>query len=126
MHATASLDQQFGRFHDHWHPKTVATVNDDEVKLVKVQGEFVWHQHQDTDELFVVIDGQLRIQLHNHGDVALGPGELLVVPRGLRHCPAADQETRVVFLELRDTVNTGDADRVAPSASRSPDRSRTH
>jgi mannose-6-phosphate isomerase-like protein (cupin superfamily) len=113
-----NLDQQFERFHDHWHPKIVATVNDDEVKLGKVQGEFVWYQHQGTDELFLVIDGQLRIQLHNHGDVILRPSELFVVPRGLRHCPAAEQETRVVFLELRDAVNTGDADRVGTVGER--------
>jgi mannose-6-phosphate isomerase-like protein (cupin superfamily) len=86
-----NLDQQFGRLHDHWHPKTVATGNDYEVKLVKVQGEFVWQQHQDTDELLLVIDGQLRIQLQNHGDVALGPGELLVVPRG---CATTQPPTR--------------------------------
>jgi mannose-6-phosphate isomerase-like protein (cupin superfamily) len=66
----------------------------------------------------VVIDGQLRIQLHNHGDVILRPSELFVVPRGLRHCPAADQETRVVFLELRDAVSTGDADRVGTVGER--------
>jgi mannose-6-phosphate isomerase-like protein (cupin superfamily) len=118
MNATVNLDQQFERFYDHWHPKIVATVNDDDVKLVKVQGEFIWHQHQDTDELFLVIDGQLRIQLQNHGDVILRPGELFVVPRGARHCPAADQETRVVFLDLRDTVNTGDADRVGTVGER--------
>jgi len=99
----------------------VATVNDCDVMLIKVQGEFVWHQLQDTDELFLVIDGQLHIQLHNHHDVLLRPGERLVVPRGVRHCLAADQETRVLFLELRDMVDTGDADRVCTSASGSPD-----
>jgi mannose-6-phosphate isomerase-like protein (cupin superfamily) len=118
MHAAVNLDQQFGRFHDHWHPKIVASVNDDEVKLVKVRGEFVWHQHQDTDELFLVVDGQLRIQLQDHDDVVLGPGELFAVPGGARHCPAADQETRVVFLELGDTVNTGDAHRVGTVGQR--------
>jgi mannose-6-phosphate isomerase-like protein (cupin superfamily) len=121
-----NLDQQFERFHDHCHPKTVATVNDDEVKLVKVQGEFVWHQHQDTDELFEVIDGQLRVQLHNHGDVLLRPSELFVVSRGLRHCPAADQETAWCFwsCEMRSApaMPTG----WAPATSGSPDRSRTH
>jgi mannose-6-phosphate isomerase-like protein (cupin superfamily) len=66
----------------------------------------------------VVIDGQLRIQLQHHDDVVLGPGELFVVPRGVRHCPAAEQETRVVFVELRDTVNTGDADRVGTVGER--------
>jgi mannose-6-phosphate isomerase-like protein (cupin superfamily) len=75
-------------------------------------------QHQDTDELFLVIDGQLRIQLQDHDDVLLGPGELFVVPHGVRHCPAADQETRVLLLELQDTVNTGDATRVGTVGER--------
>jgi len=118
MHTKVNLDQQFQRFHDHWHPRIVATVNDYDVKLVKVQGEFVWHQHDATDELFLVIDGQLRIQLQDHRDVVLGPGELFVVPRGVRHCPAADQETRALFLELHDTVNTGDADRAGTVGER--------
>jgi mannose-6-phosphate isomerase-like protein (cupin superfamily) len=118
MNTKVNLDQQFKLFHDHWHPRIVATVNDYDIKLVKVQGEFVWHQHQDTDELFLVIDGQLRIQLQDHDDVVLGPGELFVVPREVRHCPAADQETRVLLLELQDTVNTGDADRVGTVGER--------
>jgi mannose-6-phosphate isomerase-like protein (cupin superfamily) len=118
MAAKVNLHQQFERFHDHWHPRIVATVNDYGVKLVKVQGEFVWHQHQDTDELFLVIDGQLRIQLQDHDAVILGPGDLFVVPRGVRHCPAADQETRLLFLELQDTVNTGDADRAGTVGER--------
>jgi mannose-6-phosphate isomerase-like protein (cupin superfamily) len=118
MDAKVNLDQQFGRFHDYWSPRIVATVNDYDIKLVKVQGEFVWHQHQDTDELFLVIDGQLRIQLQDHDDVLLGPGELFVVPRGVRHCPAADQETRVLLLEPQDTVNTGDAARVGTVGER--------
>jgi mannose-6-phosphate isomerase-like protein (cupin superfamily) len=102
MDAKVNLDQQFKRFHDHWHPRIVAILNDYDIKLVKVQGEFVWHQHQDTDELFLVIDGRLRIQLQDHDDVVLGPGELFVVPRGVRHCPAADQER----LELTGMVDT--------------------
>ena len=118
MDTKVNLDQQFGRFHDHWHPRIVATVNDYDIKLVKVQGEFVWHQHHDTDELFLVVDGRLRIQLQDHEDIVLGPGELFVVPRGVRHCPAADQETRVLLLELQDTVNTGDAERVGTVGER--------
>jgi mannose-6-phosphate isomerase-like protein (cupin superfamily) len=91
MAAKVNLHQQFERFHDHWHPRIVATVNDYDVKLVKVQGEFVWHQHQDTDELFLVIDGQLRIQLQDHEAIILGPGELFVVPRG---CATVQPPTR--------------------------------
>jgi mannose-6-phosphate isomerase-like protein (cupin superfamily) len=105
-----NLDEQFGRFDEHWSPKIVAAVNDYDVKVVKVQGEFVWHQHDDTDELFLVTAGRLRIRVEDQDDVVLGPGELFVVPRGVRHCPVAGEETRVVLLEPRETVNTGDAD----------------
>ena len=104
-----NLAAQFGRFHDHWSPKIVAALNDYDVKVVKVQGRFVWHQHDETDELFLVMAGQLRIQLQDRDDVVLGAGELFVVPRGVRHCPVADAETHVLLLEPRDTVNTGDA-----------------
>ena len=110
MAGKVNLDEQFGRFDDRWSPKIVASVNDYDVKVVKVQGEFVWHQHQETDEFFLVTAGQLRIRLQDQDEVVLGPGELFVVPRGVRHCPVADEETRVVLLEPRETVNTGDAD----------------
>jgi mannose-6-phosphate isomerase-like protein (cupin superfamily) len=78
------------------------------VEVVKVRGEFVWHAHPDTDDFFLVLDGELTIQLED-GDVHLGPGELYVVPRGVRHCPRADQEARVLLIEPRGTPNTGDA-----------------
>jgi mannose-6-phosphate isomerase-like protein (cupin superfamily) len=105
-----NLDQQFARFQEHWSPKIVAGLNDYDVKVVKILGEFVWHQHDDTDELFLVTAGRLRIRLEGQEDVVLGPGELVVVPRGVRHCPVADEETRLVLLEPRGTTNTGDAD----------------
>jgi mannose-6-phosphate isomerase-like protein (cupin superfamily) len=108
--AKVALEEEFGRFDDHWRPKIVARVNDYDVKVVKVRGEFVWHQHDDTDELFLVTAGQLRIRLQDDDHVVLNPGELFVVPRGVRHCPVADEETHVVLLEPRETVNTGDAD----------------
>jgi mannose-6-phosphate isomerase-like protein (cupin superfamily) len=82
-----------------------------DVKVVKVQGTFVWHQHDETDELFLVTAGQLRIHLQDRDDVVLGAGELFVVTRGVRHCPVADTETHLVLLEPRDTFNTGDAER---------------
>jgi mannose-6-phosphate isomerase-like protein (cupin superfamily) len=104
-----NLQERFGRFDDLWSPKIVGTVNDYDLKLVKVRGEFVWHQHDDTDEFFLVTKGRLRIQLEGRADVVLEPGEFLVVPRGLRHCPVAELETQVVLLEPRGTVNTGDA-----------------
>lgn len=103
-----NLTRLLGEFDDHWSPRVVADLNDDEVKLVKVAGEFVWHTHDDTDELFLVLSGRLTIQLRDR-DVVLEPGELFVVPRGVEHCPRADVETAVLLLEPRGVVNTGDA-----------------
>jgi mannose-6-phosphate isomerase-like protein (cupin superfamily) len=102
-----NLAERFGRFTEHWSPKIVAEVNDMQVKVVKLSGEFVWHQHDDEDELFWVVDGRLRIRFRS-GDRELGPGELLVVPRGVEHCPIAlTEEVRVVLLEPKGTLNTG-------------------
>jgi mannose-6-phosphate isomerase-like protein (cupin superfamily) len=102
------LAERFGQFSALWSPKVIARLNDYEIKLVKLTGEFVWHSHEDTDELFLVIDGELRIQLRD-GDVTVGPGQLFVVPRGVEHCPVADGEVRAVLIEPADVVNTGDA-----------------
>jgi len=82
-------------------------MNDYEVKVVKVLGEFIWHDHANTDEFFLVLDGQLILRLID-GEVVLNPGELYVVPRGEKHCPFASQETQVLLIEPRETVNTGD------------------
>jgi mannose-6-phosphate isomerase-like protein (cupin superfamily) len=103
-----NLAELFGRFDEQWSPKKIADLNDYEVKLVKLQGEFVWHSHEDTDELFLVVDGELTIQLRDR-DVVLRSGELFVVPRGVEHCPRAERETAVLLLEPRGVVNTGDA-----------------
>jgi len=105
-----NLQEQFARFHDHWSPKIVASVNDYDVKLVKARGEFVWHHHDATDEVFLVMAGQLRIQLQDRDDIVLGPGELFVVPRGVCHRPVAGEETHLVLLEPHATVNTGDTE----------------
>jgi mannose-6-phosphate isomerase-like protein (cupin superfamily) len=105
-----NLREQFARFDDHWSPKIVASVNDYDVKLVKVQGEFLWHQHDATDEVFLVTAGQLRIQLQDRDDVVLSQGELFVVRRGVRHRPVAGEETHLVLLEPHATLNTGDAE----------------
>lgn len=106
--APIDLAEKFGLFSAHWSPKVIARLNDYEIKLVKVKGEFVWHTHEDTDELFLVIDGELTIQLRD-GDVTLGPGQLFVVPRGVEHCPIADGEVRAMLIEPAGVVNTGDA-----------------
>jgi mannose-6-phosphate isomerase-like protein (cupin superfamily) len=107
-HTPVDIGEVLSRFSEHWSPKTVARLNDYEVKVVKLQGEFVWHAHHDTDELFLVIDGRLTIQLRD-GDVELGPGQLFVVPRGVEHCPIAGGEVQVLLIEPASVVNTGDA-----------------
>jgi mannose-6-phosphate isomerase-like protein (cupin superfamily) len=92
---------------DRWSPDVVAAVNDHDVKVVRIHGEFQWHKHTNEDELFLVTKGRLTMQFRD-GDVELGPGELIVVPRGVEHCPRADEETHVVLFEPKTTVRTGD------------------
>jgi mannose-6-phosphate isomerase-like protein (cupin superfamily) len=89
-------------------PGIVGYFNDNKLQVAKVKGEFVWHSHPETDDFFFVLDGRLTIQLRDR-DVELGPGELFVVPRGVEHCPRADEEAHVLLIERRGTVNTGDA-----------------
>jgi mannose-6-phosphate isomerase-like protein (cupin superfamily) len=102
-----NLAERFGRFTEHWSPKVVGEVNEMHVKLVKLSGEFVWHHHDDEDELFLVVEGRLRIRFRS-GDREVGPGEFLVVPRGVEHCPVAiTDEVCVVLLEPKGTLNTG-------------------
>ena len=108
MTAAVDLAAKLAQFTDHWSPKVVARLNDYEVKVVKLQGEFTWHTHEDTDELFLVVDGTLTIQLSD-GDVTLGAGQLYVVPRGVEHCPRADGEVSALLIEPAGVVNTGDA-----------------
>lgn len=92
---------------EHWQPHRLTSVNDYDLKVVKLQGEFVWHTHPDTDELFLVLSGELTIQLRD-GDVVLGPQDVFVVPRGVEHCPRADGEVAALLVEPQGTVNTGD------------------
>ena len=108
VNGPVDLAERLSQFSEHWSPKVVARLNDYEVKVVKVEGEFVWHTHEDTDELFLVIDGELTIRLRD-GDVVLRPGQLYVVPRGVEHCPSADGEGHAVLVEPTGVVNTGDA-----------------
>src|SRR5215469_5364728 len=103
-----NLESLLARVSEHWAPKKIAELNDYDVKIVKMLGDFTWHRHADTDELFLVIDGRLTIQLRG-GAVSLGSGELFVVPRGAEHCPRADVETAVLLIEPRSVINTGDA-----------------
>lgn len=92
---------------EHWSPRVVGQVNDQYVKVAKLLGEFVWHAHDDEDELFLVVTGTLRIQLEGREEVRLGPGEFFVVPRGVRHNPIADEEVHVVLIETVTTAHTG-------------------
>lgn len=92
-----------------YRPGIVGHYNDNKLAVVKVDGEFVWHSHADTDDFFLVLDGRLTIQLRDRDDVVLKAGELYVVPAGVEHCPKADAECHVLLIEPRGTVNTGDA-----------------
>jgi mannose-6-phosphate isomerase-like protein (cupin superfamily) len=92
---------------EHWQPHRLASVNDAEVKVAKLLGEFIWHAHPESDELFLVVSGSLTLQLRDR-DIALGPDNVFVVPRGVEHCPRAVEEASVVMVELQGTVNTGD------------------
>jgi mannose-6-phosphate isomerase-like protein (cupin superfamily) len=102
-----NLAQKFELFDDHWSPKIVGDVNGTLVKVVKVRGEFLWHHHENEDELFLVVAGRLTIRLRD-GDVVLEPGEFVVIPRGVEHMPVAEEETRIVLIEPATTLNTGD------------------
>jgi mannose-6-phosphate isomerase-like protein (cupin superfamily) len=102
-----NLTEKFGRFDDLWSPKIVADLNDSHVKLAKVQGEFVWHQHAEEDELFVVLRGELTIELRD-GTVTLGPGELVVIPKGVEHRPVAREEVHLMLVEPKAIRHTGE------------------
>lgn len=104
-----NLAQAFARFADRWSPKVVGDVNDFQVKLVKLVGEFVWHHHEREDELFLVVKGRLRMQFRD-STVIVEPGEFVIVPRGVEHCPAADGECQVLLLEPKTTLNTGNVE----------------
>ena len=101
-----NLAEKLGRFDEHWSPKVVAELNGQQVKLAKLHGEFVWHHHADEDELFLVLSGHLRMEFRDRTEV-VGPGELIVVPRGVEHRPCADEEVAVLLFEPASTLNTG-------------------
>ncbi|SEP72410.1 cupin domain-containing protein [Microlunatus flavus] len=96
------------RIGEHWQPHRLTSVNDYDVKVVKIKGEFVWHTHPDTDELFLVLRGRLTIRLRDR-DVVLEEQDVFVVPRGVEHCPEAEDEVHALLIEPRGTLNTGDA-----------------
>jgi len=105
MH-TVSLREKFGKFHDYWNPRVIGEVNECQVKVVKLKGEFIWHHHDHEDELFLVVQGTLRMKFRDH-EAVVREGEFVVVPHGVEHCPVADEEVHVVLIEPRTTLNTG-------------------
>ena len=114
MHAgPINLAEKLATFAEYYRPKTVGQFNGHDLMVVKVKGPFVWHKHDDTDDFFLVLSGELTIQLRD-GNVRLGAGEMYVVPRGVEHCPVAEAETHVLLIEPHGTPNTGDPATAAP------------
>ena len=102
-----NFEEKFSRFTEHWFPRVIAEMNDYQLKLVKVQGEFVWHKHPETDEVFIVINGVLNIEFRD-GKVTLESGEMFVIPKGVEHRPVAKKECKMMLIEPKGVVNTGD------------------
>lgn len=108
-YTSINFQNKLSKFTEHWSPKIIARLNDYHLKVVKVQGEFVWHDHPDTDEVFIVLKGQLEI-LFRDGKVSLGKGEMFVVPKGVEHKPVAGRECQLLLIEPAGLVNTGSAE----------------
>ncbi len=116
MKTAINLIEKFGKFSEHWSPKIIAQMNDYHFKLVKFQGEFVWHDHKDTDEVFIVLGGEMSIHFRNF-DVPVRNGEIFVIPKGVEHKTSAKNECCAMLVETAGTVNTGDArdEKTSPS-----------
>lgn len=104
-----NFQEKLAKFSEHWTPKVIAEMNDYQFKLVKIQGEFVWHNHSDTDEVFIVIEGSMKIEFDEE-TVELNEGEMYVVPKGVQHKPYAEKECKVMLVEPKGVVNTGESD----------------
>ena len=104
-----NFTEKLSKFSDHWSPKVIAEMNDYQFKLVKINGDFIWHNHPDTDEVFIVIEGVMKIEFED-GEVELNAGEMYVVPKGVMHKPSAENECKVMLVEPQGVVNTGEAD----------------
>ncbi len=103
-----NFEDKFKKFSEHWSPKIIAQMNDYHFKLVKFQGDFVWHQHADTDEVFITLDGEMRIEFRD-GAVNLKTGEMFVLPKGMKHKPQAAKKCKILLIEPAGIINTGDA-----------------
>ena len=103
-----NLKDKFSKFIPHWSPRVIAEMNDYQFKIAKIKGEFVWHAHEDTDETFIVIEGEMSIKLRS-GEVKLSEGEMFVVPKGIEHKPCAEEECKILVIEPRGVINTGGA-----------------
>lgn len=103
---TVNLSEKFSRFSDYFHPRIIGDLNDTHVKAVKLKGEFVFHHHDKEDELFLVVKGTLRMKFRDR-EAVIGPGEFVIVPRGVEHCPVADEEVHLILIEPKSTLNTG-------------------
>ena len=114
-----NVSEKLNLFAEHWSPKIVGEVNDAYVKLVKFQGEFVWHKHETEDEMFLVVKGRIRILLRD-GEVSLDEGEFVIIPRGVEHNPVAEEEAHVILFEPKSVLNTGDVrnERTLPELQR--------
>jgi mannose-6-phosphate isomerase-like protein (cupin superfamily) len=104
-----NFQNKFAKFNDHWSPRVIAEMNDYQFKLVKVSGEFVWHDHPDTDEVFIVMEGALDLEFRD-GVVHLNQGEMFVVPKGVEHKPVAEHECKIMIIEPKGVVNTGESE----------------
>ncbi len=102
-----NLNEKFSKFNEHWSPKVIAEMNDYQFKLVKIEGHFEWHDHQETDEVFIVLEGEMFIDFRD-GQVKISQGELFTVPRGIEHKPFAERECHIMLVEPKGVVNTGD------------------
>ena len=107
-YAAINFKEKLAKFSDHWSPKVIAQMNNYQFKLVKIKGDFTWHSHDDTDEVFIVINGEMSIQFRN-GTLPLKSGEMFVIPKGIEHKPYALEECRIMLVEPAGTINTGDA-----------------
>ena len=106
--AKINLKEKYSKFTKHWSPRIIAEMNDYQFKLAKIKGEFVWHDHKNTDETFIVIEGEMTLKFRD-GEVHLSKGEMFVVPKGVEHKPCAEEECKILVIEPQGVINTGEA-----------------